>query len=398
MAEPRRARNAGRADGWRRKEFGDVGELRVFAQKMREVFPQLDMNHDVEWIAEAHGWPNHEVLTLADNDGERTRGVSSFLFSRAKLVYALGPFVLMQPAVNQLKLYQDITSDRSDRFAAIGACFEALFECMPEGSIVYAGAVPIGSDLHRQLVGSGSPLRRRFRVLPWGGESQHCRIRWEGNLERYFASISATSRKDLRRTDRALFADPALKCDVRRFQSTKEVEVFLRDGIDISDKTYQKRDLGLGISWGGAVERMIRFAAERDAFLGYILYIDDVPAAFTYGFVLGKTATMKQTGYDPVWASRQVGSVVFVEALRDIERTKLAVDYLDFMPDMTLFKLRTSNDRRAIRHYYLFKRSPLGGAQYWSLAAIDFLSRSLGRIARRLKRGKPSEIEKYLAR
>jgi len=107
---------------------------------------------------------------------------------------------------------------------------------------------------------------------------------------------------------------------------------------------------------------------------------------------------MKQTGYDPAWAERQIGSVLFFQVLRDIERIKLPVECLDFMPDVNLFKLRTTNDRRQIRHYYLFKRTFVGTLQFVTLMATDFLSRSLGAVAKRLRPKAPDELEKYISR
>jgi hypothetical protein len=71
------------------------------------------------------------------------------------------------------------------------------------------------------------------------------------------------------------------------------------------------------------------------------------------------------------------------------------VEWLDFMPDINLFKLRTTNERHAIRHFYLFKRGPLGALQYFTLKATDWLSRTVGSVLKKPKRG---ELEKYLAR
>lgn len=368
--------------------------MRTFAQQVRASFSRLDMNYDPEWLSVAHGWPGHGILFVADHGAGRFHGVAAFLASKTTLNYALGPFVLWRMPIRQLKLYQGVICERTADPETLGGCFAELFDAMGRG-VVFAGAVPLGSALHRQIEEPSSLLRRYFHVLPWGGESVHCRVRWEGSVEKYLASIGKKSAKELQRNSKTLFGDPSLICKVRRFQSPDEIETFLQDGVAISDKTYQKRDLGLGIARGGAAERLMRFAAERGAFFGYILYINGAPAAFRYSFKCGDTCTMKQTGYDPAWADRQVGSVLFLETLRDFERAGLGVDWLDFMPDITLFKLRTTNEKRRIRHYYLFKRTPVGAAQYLTLKMTDALSRAAGRFGK--GRG-DSEIEKYLAR
>jgi len=381
--------------GWALEPLPDDVRVRHLAGESRDVFPELDMNYDVEWLAIAHGWPENQVLVLADRDDGRLVGLATFLLSRSQLAYALGQFVFLRVGVRQFKLFQGIVSRKADAAPAVDACFEALSKMLTWGAVVFVGAVPNDSVLHAQLTDRSSGLRRRFHTLAWGGESLHCRIRWEGSVEKYLASIGKKSGKELQRNAKNLFADPQLECEVRRFQLADDVEMFLKDGVAVSDKTYQKRDLGLGISRGGAVERLMRFAAARGDFFGYILYINGMPVAFRYGFKCGNTCTMKQTGYDPAWAGRQIGSVLFLEVMRDFERIKLPVEWLDFMPDINLFKLRTTNDKRRIRHFYLFQRTFLGTLQYLTLKATDWLSRAVGALVKNRREG---ELEKYLAR
>lgn len=380
---------------WEKMEFSSTGEIQAFADEARAAFCRLDMNHDVEWLATAHGWPQNELLVMSDREGSALKGIATFLVSRAPLVYSLGSLVLARQSVRQLKLFQGMTSSHRDRASAIDKCLNALSKVIAGSDVIFIGAIPIGSELHQVLRDRHSLARRAFHILPWGGETQHCRIRWSGNYEQYLASLGKVTRKDLRRSSRALFSNPSLKCEVRRFQTPHDVETFLSDGIEISDKTYQKRDLGLGIRRGDAVERVIRFAAARNAFLGYILYINGAPAAFEYAFVCGGTCTMKQAGYDPVWARHHIGSVLFCEVLRDFERIGLAADRLDLMPDINLFKLRTTNEKAQIQHAYLFPKTLTGTVRFAALSLIDAVSRAIRPL---IKRARGDELDRYLAR
>jgi hypothetical protein len=380
---------------WQKEEIADPSALRALAEEARAAFPDTNTTHDIEWVSVAHDWPKNSLLVLSSRVGGKLVGIVPLAMSKAPLTYSFGPITFLKPKVTHYKFEQYLTAKHADRAQSIGACFETLFRTMPGGSVVFAGAVPIGSELHRQFLDAASPLRRRFHALAWGGESVHCRTLWEGSLDKYLASIGKKSGKELQRNTKALMNDPALKCEVRRFQTPEEIEVFFRDGAKLSDKTWQKQDFGQGIAFGGAVERVIRFAAARGSFYGYILYINDAPAAFRYGFKHGNTITMMQIGHDPVWSDRQIGSVMFFEVMRDFDKIQLPVKWLDFTPAVSLFKLRTTNDRRKIRHYYLFKRTPLGTLQYLTLKATDWLSRTIGS---RLKKRQEGELEKYLAR
>jgi hypothetical protein len=254
---------------------------------------------------------------------------------------------------------------------------------MGRSSAVYIEAMPIGSELNVQLNDASSSVRRRFFVIPFGAESPHCGIHWPGSVDVYLKSIGEHTRKDLTKLRRKLFSDPTLKCEIKRFETADDLEAFFRDGIQVSDRTYQKRELGRGLALGGSVERTLRQAVKQGTFLGFIMYINEQPVAFRYGFVFGGTYVMMQTGYDPAWARHQVGSVLFIEVLQDLERHRVPVKYLDLMTHATVFKLRTTNDRHQARNYYLFKRNLIGFLQYASLKAATDATRLVEAILRK---------------
>ncbi len=379
---------------WRREEPKDLAALKRLAAEARLSFPHLDAIRDLEWMAVGHGWPERELLVLVDRAGEKVTGFVALSVANTLLEYSVGPLVLRRLPVRQINLYQDIAVDRSDCKASMEACLDTLSTVVPPDAVLRFGAVPVGSELHRQLADPSSRAHRRFHVLPSGDETQHCRIRWTGDFEVYLASLGKVSRKELRRNMRALLNDTSLKCEVRRFQTASDVDAFLRDGIAISDKTYQKRDLGLGLSLGGDVERSIRLATDLGGFFGCILYIDDAPVAFEYGFIWGGVCVMKQAGYDPAWAARSVGSVLFTAFVRELAELGVEIRWLDLVPGRSVFKLRTTNEKLAIQNFYLFPRSYIGAGRHLTLAGTAWASR----VGRRLIRRKTRDVEQYRKR
>lgn len=361
---------------WRREAPKDWEALKKLAAEIRRCFPDLDAIRDLEWLAVGHGWPESELLVMTNRVGEQVTGFAALSVADAQLEYSVGPLVFRRQTVRQISLYQDVAVDDSDRRAATEGCLLALSTIIPPDAVVRVGAVPAGSELYRQLTDANSTARRHFHILPWGEETQHCRIRWSGDFEAYLSSLGKVSRKDLRRNMRVLLGDSSLKCELRRFQTAGDVDAFLQDGIAISDKTYQKRDLGLGLSRDGHVERSIRFAAELGGFFGCILYIDDVPVAFEYGFIWGGVCVMKQAGYDPSWADRNVGSVLFTMFVRELAGLGIQVRWLDLVPGLNVFKLRVTNEKFPIRNFYVFPRSYIGAVHYFTLAATAWASRT----------------------
>ena len=104
---------------------------------------------------------------------------------------------------------------------------------------------------------------------------------------------------------------------------------------------------------------------------------------------------MMQAGYDPAWADRQIGSVLFFEVLRDFEHIGLRAKWLDLLPGTNLFKLRVANDKRQIRRFYLFSRTPVGTSLFLTLMATDWFSRTVGSLVARPRK---DALQKYMAR
>ncbi len=381
---PMHSSDDGERSRWRELQFAGWPELCAFSDTCRSTLPVGGLYEDLEYTAVAHGWPDKPLLVLAHETDGRLDGLCAFTVDHLPLAFAVGPVVLMRRRTRRYHLFQGPVLASQDDDTATSSCFAHLAGQMPADAAAFAFAVPVESRLYAQLTDPRSPIRRLFHVLPWGAEQPSCAIRWQGSVEQFLSTISANSRHDLRRRRKKFLADAAAHGTVRCFQSAAEVDEFLRDGIRISGKTWQKAEHGAGLALDSAYERKIRHAAARNAFLGYILYLDGEPAAFQYCLLFGATCMVEQIGYDPASTRRHhVGSILFFEVLHDFERRRLPVTLIDFSSTATFFKLRTTNTRFQVRNFYLFKRSAAGAALYAGLRCTDALSRGLGRLAER---------------
>jgi hypothetical protein len=374
------------APSWRVQTLSNERERATFAAAARERLPIREINHDVEWLeAGRRADADDAIVTLADYAADALVGVLPLRVSTGEIKYTVGNVTLFRKKVREFQLFEAPISTRADRGAAMARAMEGLAEAMPDGAVAFASAVPCESEFHALLNAPGGALGRLFHVLQWGGENWHCKIDWQGTLEGYLASLGADSRRNFKRYSKKLFANEALKPKIERFRSADEIGRFLDDGIKISDKTYQKKLYGLGLARGGATEKRFRFAAERGAFLGHILYLNGEPAAFHYGFVFGETFFVLQMGYDPAVAQHQAGAVLFFHVLEDVERLKLPIKVVDCLPGVTDFKLRTTNRKTRIENFYLFKKGLRGSALYAAVKLVDATTRGLKTLAERFK-------------
>jgi hypothetical protein len=360
-------------------------QARALAEQARACLPVAYIEHDVEWAALKRDVPGEELLVLCDEAGDRMFGIAPFQVYLTHLEYGIGPIRFFRKRVRCYHLEEEPITARPDKRAALADCYRALSLAIPHGAAVYCECVPENSTLHALLEDRSSPLHRAFHVLPWGPLSPRYKIAWDGSFERYLASIGYTSRKDLRRTLKKFEKSDSLRVELRRYRSEDEVAAFLEDAIPVSDKTYQKQLLGIGLSDDDRLEVKLREAARKGYFLGHNLYLNGKAVAFHYGYNYNSTFYMIDGAYDPAWAKHQVGVVIFCEVLKDIEKHGDRITLMDYMNGPSILKARTGNRVANERNYFLFRRSPAGFLHYHSLKLTNRLSDSLAALLARLK-------------
>lgn len=363
-------------DSWTEIAFGSSAELSAFADRARSDLQLVEYQHDPEWLTVDES-DDEKVAVVARESGGRLVGVVSARVARHPIEHTVGGYKLFRRPVVQYTVHQGPVcsygdlSAASDGLRALGA--------LPSDAAIYLSAVPTGSALHDLICDRSSALHAAFRVLVWGRPSTHFKISWEGSVETYLASLaSKTKRKNVRRASQRLAEEARLK--TKRFQSADEADAFLADASAISAKTYQSRDLGLSITAGR--RNLIRWSARRGAFLGYVLYFEEIPVAFRYGFIYASTLFAVGTGYDPAHEALAPGSVLFFTSLSDIERIKLPISTIDFMPHENSFKRDRANVSIEVNNCYLFPRTFSGLALWLPLATVETINR-LGRRATR---------------
>jgi hypothetical protein len=349
---------------WRVKALDSPADVSACAAEVRRELAVHEFQHDPEWLVAEAADPSRR-LALVQYAGERAEGLLLARVSDAPFQYAIGGVNVLRKTLRQFTVHQG-PALRQATPEAVEAGLCALARQLPANGVVYLSAVPVESCVHRALT-TGGQVGRHFHVLAWGGENPHFKIRWAGTVAAYLASVSAKRRGNIKRAFQKLDAAGSLR--FQRFQSSGEVDAFLRDARAIAAKSYQSEDSELGFSEDR--EALIRFAAAHGAFVGYVLYINDTPAAYRYGYFYGRTLFAISTAYDPAWSEFKPGSAIFLEMLQDLEKTKAPIDLIDLLPHDNSFKRDRANVVVATRNFYLFKRNLRGAALYYPVHALE---------------------------
>ncbi|PZP08799.1 MAG: GNAT family N-acetyltransferase, partial [Sphingomonas hengshuiensis] len=137
-------------------------------------------------------------------------------------------------------------------------------------------------------------------------------------FDAYLAALSANTRSGIKRKAKKLAQVSGGALDIRRYRNPAEIEAFHTIARGISAKTYQEKLLGGGLPDDpGFIGAMVR-AAAADAVRAWLLYIGDRPVAYLYCSMAGGTVRYDHVGHDPDVAELSPGSVLQIEAMRDL--------------------------------------------------------------------------------
>jgi CelD/BcsL family acetyltransferase involved in cellulose biosynthesis len=366
---------------WHVEELASPEKL---AAETRAAFPDLDLNHDVAWLSAQCEEPERSVLVLTARDGDRLMGLAPFEVHPSQIQFGIGELTVAKRRVLRFAIECEPLLAEAAPEDALVDCYRALAQCLPGNSAVFLRGVPEGSRTHALLNQRGGPLRSIYFVIPHGPRYLRCRIRWNGSFETYLQSLGKVTRKDLRRTLKKAESEFGDKLRLERFESADASTVFVRLAAEVSDKTYQAKVLGLGISQDRGLRDRLRAAAHAGRFRGHILFLGDEPVSFHYGYVYRARFYMVDGGFDPRWSKSQLGILTFMLVLQDLEKQRDPVTVLDYLYGDGAYKRRTSNDLTPERHFYLIKKSVSGAILTAAMISFDTLSRGLGDAVGRL--------------
>lgn len=259
---------------------------------------------------------------------------------------------------------------------------EALYVLGMEPDSLFGQFVRQNADLRKkyQLVFSGKPYYRRLITLP-------------SNFDQYIQYLGYGTRKEIRRVLRRLEQDSEITIDYRIFTTPEDIAEFLPLAQQVSDKTYQRNLLGLGIRDNAETRRILTIAAGNGWFQSYLLVCNQQPVAFQLGYVYDGTYYAEHTGYDPAWGDKSIGTVVQIYRIRDLITNK-RITQLDFLYGDNERKRSLSNKYRIEQNIYLVpRRFPLEAFAF-TLRVFNKISELGGDFIE--KWGVKSKIRRYL--
>ena len=150
-------------------------------------------------------------------------------------------------------------------------------------------------------------------------------------FETYLAGFSAKSRSTLRRKVRKLEERSGGALDLRSFRTPEEMARFHAEARKLSARTYQERLLDAGLPDGREATEEMQALASADQVRAWLLRIEDRAIAYLYAPAEGDTLIYAHLGYDPDFAEYSPGTVLQLEAMRELmeERRFVRFDFTE---------------------------------------------------------------------
>lgn len=155
----------------------------------------------------------------------------------------------------------------------------------------------------------------------------------------YWNSFSSKTRNTFRRKQKK-FGDATIV----RVTKPEQVADFVRHAHDVSQQTWQSRQLGLRIQNNESQAETLRVLARRGALRSYLLIRGETPIAFLIGNQSQGTFRYEEVGYDPQFADLSPGTVLLLHALEDI-LTSDPPEWFDFGAGDAGYKRLFANTR-----------------------------------------------------
>lgn len=230
-----------------------------------------------------------------------------------------------------------------------GETIEALRSTLKSHALHFAVIhnQPLDSALAREAVASVPFLLREHGAR----DRVHWRMSLPATFDEFLARRKKKHRYWLNRLPRVLEKAFPGKVVTKVFETSDEVPGFCRDADAVAALTYQRK-LGAGFSNVGETREYCELLGARKALKGYILYVDEKPCAYWLASTHRDILFLHATGYDPAFRKFEVGTILFLNLIRDACGSGL--EKVDFGLGTADYKERFGDENWLEKDFYIF--------------------------------------------
>lgn len=329
----------------------NLSMIRLFIQS----HPDAVMEHSPDWLHARRGVNKAVRIYVCYAENGSLIGYAPFFLHPSTLSFELFGISLFEYSIRRYTITATpLLSVAEGSAELISALFGELSGHLKKREVVFGLGIRNTSPFS-EFIQKSKRLRKYYQVFPVGLAYQRRLLYLPENFEQYLKSMSHNTRKKTRRLLRNFESEPDLYPYFCIYTSPEQVVPFLELAQSISRRTYQKKLLGLGIDDNQDTRSLLEFAAAKGWLRSYLLFCNNKPIAFQLGYLYNGTYYAAQTGYDPDWAARSVGSIMQIYRIRDLISLG-GVSKLDFLYGDNEKKRSLSNASHTEQNFYFVPR------------------------------------------
>ena len=326
----------------------EVEGLRDVWEALQPERLTADFDYHLTVLRHAPAVVRPHVVVLEHNDSPAALAVGRV--EEIDLTARVGYATVLSPRVRALTISQ------GGLLGVDGQAAEPLFAALSGAlaqddlHVLRLRLLRVGERVHELAHSRPGLLTRQYL----GVQVERWRARVPATFDDYLAARSSKTRSNVKRYARRLedrFGDGV---SFRVFRTPDELEELMRDTEAVHVKTYQ-HGMGAGLNRTELERRLRELAAERGWFRGFVLYLDDVPAAFWHGTAYRGVFYTGPTGYDPAHRDLRLGTYVLGKM---VEKLCGEVDWMDFGSGDAEYKRHFSDENRLEEDVTVFAPRP----------------------------------------
>jgi len=305
------------------RTLDEVEALRPTWAALQSPFLTSDLDFVLAYVENTPGVHRPHAVVLSDESGPVA--LVSGRIEDAPLPARLGPKTVLNPTVRSLTVTYGGFMGQVDG-TTTPQLLAALQESVEPGEIdiIRMRMLDLDSPVRAAAI-EGSPFLRREH---FSAQMPHWRTQIPGSLDEFLARRSRRRRESVRRYAKRLEKTYGDGARIEIFRTRDQIDRLFADSALIHRETYQ-HVLGVGFSDEKVQRALTELAMDRGWFRGYILYLNDAPAAFWHGNAYKGVFGIGATGFDPAFADARPGTYLLMRAVEDLA-ADASVETLDF--------------------------------------------------------------------
>ena len=351
------------------RNFEELEQIRKFWEKV-QWHPFTDIDYFTKFAHAHEGFIEPYVMVLKRGDLPVTLMIG--WLQQKSLNLKIGYKTVFKPNVRFLHIeYAGVLGDASHSNSEMLIKHIMNFLAKNEADFAYFKFIKQDAPIFQLAMRMPSFLCRDYHPFI----NPHWAICMPDCFDDFIARFSPTKRKKMRRQNNLInrrFKDNVV---VKCFRAKDDLETAFRDLETIASRTYQ-RGLMVGYDDSAQTHKEFIFAAERHWLRIYILYLNGVPAAYTTGYVYGKTYVGLAQGYDPAFKDYSPG--IFT-VLREIESLccEGSIEIYDFGYGDAFYKRQFSEKKWNDAEVYVFAPTLKGVQLNFMRSLIAIVDKSI---------------------